>query len=145
MVSHFSAKREDVKNSFTEKCENWITLEFPTETTESNVEHVDSTASSGSSRRQSSRKFGISPALKSNARNSATSSTVSGRGTTATHRSSRRANSRFALLISRNVRSYVASSVSGNSSSACRIHPGRHLLRYSSWQCAHRNLPGSYR
>src|SRR5258707_59857 len=80
------------------------------------------------------------PASKSNARRSASSSTPSGRETAVTHRSSRRANSQFVFLISRNARSYVASSVDGNSSRARRIHPGRHPARYSSWQCTHRNL-----
>src|SRR6266853_2214696 len=107
MVLCFLANRVDVKNSFTEKCENCITWEFSTLTRESNVEHVDSTASTGSSRRQSSRYLGICPSSKSNARNSASSSTRSGRETTATHRRSRRANSQFVLLISRSVRSYV--------------------------------------
>src|SRR5579863_6874636 len=95
MVSFFSAKREDVKNSFTEKCENCTTTELSTLTRASNVEHVDSTASTGSSSRQSSRYFGIGPASKSNATKSASSSTSSGRETTATHRRSRWANSQF--------------------------------------------------
>src|SRR6266851_3584516 len=106
-MSLFSAKRVDVKNSFTEKCENCIIWESSTLTRESNVEHVDSTASTGSSRRQSSRNFGICPALKSNARNSANSSTLSGRETTETHWRSLWANSQFVSLISRKVRSYV--------------------------------------
>ena len=139
-MSCFSAKWEDVKNSFTEKCENCMTGELSTWTRESNVEHVDSTASRGSSRRQSSRNFGICPALKSNARSSASSSTRRGRQTTATHKNSLRANSQFVSLISHNVRSYVPSNVAGNSSRACRIRPGRQLLRYSSWQYTHRNL-----
>ena len=138
----FSAKREEVKNSLTEKCENWIIWECRVLTRESNVEHVDSTASIGSSRRQSLRYVGICPTLKSKARNSANSSTRSGRKTTATQCRSRRANSRFVPSISSNVRSYVASRVDGNSSSACRIRPGRHLARYSSWQCTHLNLRG---
>src|SRR6266851_3132757 len=129
MVSHFSAKREDVKNSFTEKCENCIAEELSTLTTASKVEHVDSTASRGSSKRQSSRNSGIGPALKSNARNSASSSTRNGRGATETHKRSRRANSQFVSLISRNERSYVPSSDPGNSSRACWIHPGRQSPR----------------
>ena len=73
----------------------------------------------GSSRRQSSRDFGIlGPALKSNARNSASSSTLCGREAITAQRNSRRSNSQFVLLISRNMRSYVPSGVSGNSSRA---------------------------
>src|SRR6266853_4063281 len=143
-MSYFLAKQEDIKNSFTEKCENCTTGESPTLTRESNVEHVDSTASRGSSRRQSLRNFGIGPTLKSNARNSASSSTRSGRETVATHSKSRRANSQFASLISRNVHPYISSSVSGNSFRAYWTHPGRHLLRKSSWQYTHLNLSKRY-
>ena len=55
----------------------------------SSVEHADRTAFRGFSRRQSSRNFGIGPALKSNASNSANSSTRSGREAAATHRNNR--------------------------------------------------------
>jgi hypothetical protein len=64
MGSCFSANREDVKNSLTKKRENGMTAGSSTLTRESNVEQVDSTDSSRSSRRQSSRNFGISPRLE---------------------------------------------------------------------------------
>jgi hypothetical protein len=140
-VLHFLAKQEDVKNSLTEKCENCMMRESSMLTRTSNVEHADSTASTGSSSRQSSRYFGIGPALKSNARNSASSSTRSGGETTETHWRSRCADSQSAALISLSVRSYVPYSVLGNTSSACRIRSGGQLLRYSSWQYTHLNLP----
>ena len=52
-MSSFSAKRADIKYSLTEKWENCITEEPSMLTRASNVEQVDSTASTGSSRRQS--------------------------------------------------------------------------------------------
>ena len=51
IVFRVSEKRAEVKNSLTEKCENCITWDFSVLARESNVEHVDSTASTGSSRR----------------------------------------------------------------------------------------------
>src|SRR6267142_6252860 len=111
MVSSLvSARRVDVKNSLTEKCENSMTGESSTLTMESRLEHVDSTAYTGSSRRNFSSNFGIDPAWKSNARISASSFTRSGRKATATHWNRRWAYSQFDL-ISRNVRSYVSFSV----------------------------------
>ena len=144
MVSHFSSKRGDVKNSLTKKCKNCITGEPSTLTRASNVKHVDSTACSGFSRRCSLRNLGIGPALKSNARNSASSLAQSGRAATATHWNSHHANSRSVALISSNVRSYVPSSVPGNSSRACGMRPGMQSPRYSSWQFTHRNLRWGY-
>ena len=87
VVSAISARRVDVKNSLTEKCENYMTFpkRCPPSTMESKVVHADSTASAGSSRRQSSSNFGIDPALKSNANNSPSSLTRSGREATATN------------------------------------------------------------
>src|SRR5487761_1370245 len=85
MVSFDSASRFDVKYSFTEKCENWITLESSTSTIASRLEHVNSTARAGSSSRQSSRSLGVDSASKSKARNSASSPTRSGREAAATH------------------------------------------------------------
>jgi hypothetical protein len=59
---------------------------------------------------------------KSIARTSASSSTRNGRRATVRHCRRRRACSRLALLISRNTRSYVSSSVSGISSRMCSPH-----------------------
>ena len=82
--------------------------------------------------------FGNCPALKSNARNVAGSSTRSGQEVTATHTRGRRASSQFGSWISRNQRPYTLSNVSGNSSKACTIRPGRHLTRRAG---NHFNLP----
>jgi len=141
---YFLAKQEDIKNFFTEKCKNCMTGESPMLTRESNVEHVDSMASRGSSRRQSSRSFGIGPTLKSNVRNSASSLTHSGWETVAMHSKSHQANSQFASLISCNVCPYISLSVLGNLFRAYWTHPGRHLLRKSSWQYTHLNLSKRY-
>ena len=132
MVFFASARRFDVKYSFTEKCENWITGEPSTSTIASKLEHVDSTACAGSSSRQSSRSVGVDSASKSNARNSASSSTRSGREAAATHWKSRCAYSQFCFPISSNVRSYVSSSVSGNSLRAGRMRCRRQCRRKSS-------------
>ena len=60
-----SERRVDVKNSLTEKCENCTTGEPPVALiTASRVEHVDSTASAGSSRHQTSWYSGIDLALE---------------------------------------------------------------------------------
>src|SRR5260221_9391031 len=80
IVSFDSARRSDVKYSLTEKCANWITEDPSTSTMASRLEHVERTARAGSSSRQSSRSVGVESVLKSNARNSASSSTRSGRG-----------------------------------------------------------------
>src|SRR5260221_6243626 len=95
IVAHLSQRGIEEKNFLPEKCKNWITWKGPMSTRKSNVEHVESTVSTGSSRRKSSKNVGICPASKSNARNSANSSTLSGRETTATHLISRCANSKF--------------------------------------------------
>src|SRR5579863_266716 len=123
VLSFVSERRVDVKNSLTEKCENWITGEPSTSTMDSRLEHVDNTAYTGSSRRNFSSNFGIGLTSKSKARKSASSSTRSGREATATHWNRRWAYSQFDL-ISRNVRSYVSSSVSGNSARARRRRAG---------------------
>ena len=125
MVSFDFASRFYIKYSFTEKCVNWITEELYMSTMASRLEHVDSTVCAGSSERQSSRNVGVDPVLKSNARNSASSSTRSGRDAAVTHWKSRCAYSQFWSPISCNTRSYVSSSVSGKSSRARRIRPGR--------------------
>jgi len=130
MVSFDSARRFDVRYSFTEKCANWMTDDPSTSTIASRLEHVDRTAYAGSSSRQSSRSVGVESVSKSNARNSASSSTRSGREAAATHWKSLCAYSQFCLPISSNVRSYVSSSVSGNSSRARRIRCRRQCLRY---------------
>src|SRR5260221_12805089 len=111
IVSFDSARLFDVKYYLTGKCANWITEEPYTSTMASRLEHVDRTACAGSSSRQSSRSVGVESVSKSNARNSATSSTRSGREAAATHWKSRCAHSQFCLPISSNVRSYVSSSV----------------------------------
>jgi hypothetical protein len=86
MVFFVSTSRADVKYSLTEKCANWITGEPDCGlTTTSKVEQMDNTSFSGSSERQSARNLGVDPALKSNARNSASSSARSGREAAATH------------------------------------------------------------
>src|SRR5579863_10386736 len=140
MGSLAEARRVDIRNSFTEKCENCTTWEPSTSTTASKLEQVDNRASSGSTGRQQGRIVGISLALKSNARNSASSLTRRGWDATATHWKIRCANSLFASLISCNVRSYVPSKLSGNPSKACRIHEGRERRRKSNWQNTQRNL-----
>jgi len=130
IVSFDSARRFDVKYSFTEKWANCITEDPPTSTMASRLEHVDRTACAGSSSRQSSRSVGAESVSKSNARNSASSATRSGREAAATHWKSRCAYSQFCLPISSNVQSYVSSSVSGNSSRARRMRCRRQFLRY---------------
>src|SRR6267154_2984957 len=85
MMSFALASRTDVKYSLTEKCANWITGEPSTSTTASKLEHVDITVFSGSSGRQSARNVGVDLVSKSNARNSASSLTRSGRDAAATH------------------------------------------------------------
>src|SRR6266581_5051297 len=140
MVSFATERRSDVKYSFTEKWANWITAEPSTLTMESMLEHVDRTAFSGSSSRQSSWSTGIDSVSKSNARNSASSRNRSGREAAATHWKSRCANSQFCFPISSNIRSYVSSSVFGNSSRARRMRCRRQCRRDSSWQYTHLNL-----
>src|SRR6266571_377054 len=131
--------RFDVRNSFTEKCEKCTTVVSPTLTTSIKLEHVDRTVSLGSSGRQSASKLGLSPS-RSNARNSASSSTRRGREATAMHWKRRCAYAQFCSSMSSNVRSYVASRVPGNSSRARRMRPGRQRRKLSSWQNTHRNL-----
>src|SRR5579863_7236261 len=140
MVSLASARRVEVRNSFTEKWENCIVSEPQVLTTASKLEQVDSTAPNGSSGRQSARYVGVGPASKSNARISASSLTRSGRDATATHWKIRCANFQFALSMSCNVRSYVPSRFTGNSSKACLIRAGRQPRRNSNWQKIQRNL-----
>src|SRR6201990_643863 len=89
MVSFALGSRADVKYSLTEKCANWITGESSTLITTSKLGHVDITVFSGSSGRQSARNVGVDPVSKSNARNSASSLTRSGRDAAATHWNSR--------------------------------------------------------
>ena len=86
MVSFASVSLVDVKYSLTEKCANCTTGDPPSGfTTESKLEQIDGTQCSGSSGRQSAKSEGIDPASKSNARNSASSLTLSGREAAATH------------------------------------------------------------
>ena len=131
--------RLDVKYSLTEKCENWITCESSTFTTVTKLEHVDSTVSLAFSGRQfpSNMRF---PASDLNARNSASSSTRSGRRATTIHWKRRCAYAQFSSSMSSKVCSYVSSNVSGNSSSARRIRGARHRRNLSNWQDTHRNL-----
>lgn len=73
--------RLDIRNPFTEKQEkreNRTTCEPSTVTTATKLEHVESTASPAFSGRQDKTNVGVSPASKSNARNSASSLTRSG-------------------------------------------------------------------
>ena len=81
------ARRDDVRNSFTEKCENCTTRESSRGMMVIKLEQVESTASSSSSRRQSSFNVGIplEDSVKSNASSSASSSTRSGRTATVRH------------------------------------------------------------
>src|SRR5712691_10305217 len=132
MVFFASASRLDVKYSLTEKCANWITEDPSTLTTASKLEHVDNTACTGSSGRHSARNVGVDPSSKSNARNSASSLTRSGRDATATHWNRRCANSQFWPPISSSVRAYVSARVSDKSSRAHRIHPRRQWRRWAS-------------
>src|SRR6266581_6682551 len=134
------ARRSDIRNSFTEKCENCTTRVPLLMITETRLEQADSTASSWSSHRQSAINFGIPPVLKSNARTSASSSTRSGRLATARHCKSRYACSPFTLLISFRIRLYVSSSDLGNSSRVRRRLVGKQCRRTSNWQKTHRNL-----
>src|SRR6266403_6026951 len=103
--------RFDVKYSLTEKCENCITGEPFTFTTVIKLEQVDSTISLGFSGLQFSSNVRLPPSSDLNARNSASSSTRSGRQATTIHWNSRCAYSQFSLSMSRNVRSYVSSNV----------------------------------
>src|SRR6266702_5815896 len=132
--------RVDVRNSFTEKCENCTIGLSPTLTTAIKLEHVDRIASSGSSGRQPPSNLGLSSSSRSNARNSASSSTRRGREATVMHWKRRCAYVQFSSSISSNVRSYIASRVPGNSSRARRMRPGRQRRKLSSWQNTHRNL-----
>src|SRR5258708_5051899 len=109
MASFTLASRADVRYSLTEKCANWITGESSTLTTVSKLEQVDITAFSGSSGRQSTRNVGVDLVSKSNARNSASSLTRSGRDAAATHWNSRCAYSQFWSPISSKMRAYVSS------------------------------------
>ena len=141
-VGSASARRFDVKYSFTERCANWITRVPSMSTMASRLEQVDCTAHTGSSGRQSSRSVGVDSVSYSysKARNSASSSTRSGRVAAVTHWKSRCAYSQLCLSICFNVRSYVSSSVSGNSLRARGMCCRRQCRRYSSWQNAHLNL-----
>ena len=138
-----SARREDVRYSFTEKCENCTTRDLPWGTIVIKLEQVDSTASSSSSHRQSSFSVGIPPSVdawKSNANNSASSSTRSGRAATVRHCNRRCALSFWALFIPFNIRSYVSSRVSGNSFRYWRRFGGKQCRSASNWQNTHLNL-----
>ena len=121
MVVPTLARRGDVKYLFTEKWVNWITCKSFTLIIASKLGYMDNTAPTGSSGRQSGRSVGIRPAWKSKARNSASFSHLISTG--------RYAYSQFWSSISSKVRAYVSSSVSGNSSRACRIRPGMQRRR----------------
>src|SRR6266404_7475874 len=106
------------------------------------LEHIESTACSWSSHRQSAFSLGIPPVAtsKSNASNSASSATERGRIATARHWSMRYACAWLALLISIKIRSYVSSRDSGSSFRVRRTLCGRHCRSVSSWQNTQRNL-----
>jgi len=135
-----SASQFDVKHSLADECENRTTRESPSLTMITKLEHADITASSGSCQRQSKFIFGMSSVLKSNVRNSASSSTRSGRTAAARQCSNRRACRWLGFLISLSIRSYVSSRLSGNSSRIRRMLGGKQYRRTSNWQNAQRNL-----
>ena len=135
-----SVSRFAVKNSLTEKCENWTICESPSLTIITRLEHADITASSLSSQRQPKFNFGIPSALKSTARISASSLTRSGRAAATRHCNNRCACPWLGFLISRSMRSYVSSKLSGSSSKMCWTLDGKQCRSTSNWQNAHRNL-----
>jgi hypothetical protein len=145
------ARRLDVRNSLTEKCEMDDTLDDTRFTGSDNgdyckLEQGAKSACSSSSHRQFGFNFGIPSALsKSTARTSASSSTRSGLMATTRHCNRRRAWSRFGFLISFKTRSYVSSNDSGNSSRVRRTLGGRQSRRISSWQNTHLNLNDNFR
>ena len=141
-------RREDVRYSFTEKCENCTIRESSPGMMVIKLEQVESTASSWLSHLQSSLNFGIPPELdawNSNASSSASSSTRSGRTATARHCNRRCASSFWALLIPFNIRSYVSSKVSGNSLRYWRRFGGKQCCSASNWQNTHLNLNNNVR
>ena len=135
-----SIRRFAVKYSLTEKCENWTIRESPSLTIITRLEHADITASSLSSQRHPTCNFGIPSAPKSKARISASSLTRSGRAAATRHCNNRCACPWLGFLISRSMRSYVSSKLSGNSSRICRTLDGKQCRNTSNWQNAHRNL-----
>jgi hypothetical protein len=139
------ARRVDVRNSLTEICENRTTRDSPDSTMAINLEHDAKSACSSSSHRQFGFNFGIPSALsKSTARTSASSSTQSGRMATR-YCNRRRAWSRFGLLISFKIRSYVSSKGSTNWSRVRRTLDGRQSRSTSSGQNTHLNLFDNFR
>jgi hypothetical protein len=141
-----SASRFDVKNSLTEKCENW-TIRRPrlSLTMMTRFEHADMIASSASFKLklQSGFSSGIpspSTASKSNARTSASSCNLSGRTAATRHCNNRCACLWFGFFISLRMRSYVSSRPSGNSSRVRRTLDEKQCRRTSNWQTAHLNL-----
>ena len=104
------------------------------------LEQADITASSWFSHRQPGLSFGIPSELKSKARTSASSSTRSGRAAATRHCNNRCACPWLGFLISRSIRSYVSSKLSGNSSRISRTLDGKQCRRTSNWQNTHRNL-----
>ena len=141
------ARQEDVRNSFTEKWENCTTWESSQGMIVIKLEQVDSMACSWSSHRQSSFNVGRPPedAVKSNTSSSASSSTRSDRTATVRHCNRRCALSFWAWFIPFNIRSYVSSSVSGNSFRYWRRFGGKQCCSTSNWQNTHRNLYGDVR
>ena len=105
-----------------------------------NVEHVESTASSGCSGRQPTTRLSVSFAPNSIANISASSSTRSGRRAATMHWKSRLACWNFSLGTACNIRSYVSSRVVGSSFKTFRILDGMHRRSVSNWQNTHRNL-----
>ena len=142
MSSAAMARRSDVRNSLTEKCENCTTRALPSPTTVIKLEQVDNTARSWSSRRQSAFNEGIPPGAssKSNASTSASSSRRRGRTATVRHCKRRCAYARVAWLMFFKMQSYVSSSDSGSSRRIRRRLGGKQCRRVSSWQKTHRNL-----
>ena len=139
------ASRFEVKNSFTEKCENCTTGEPSTSTTAMRLEQAESTASSVYSGRQPFIRSGVVSDSNRIARTSASSSIRRGRKETTSHRNRRCACFHFSSGISNNVRSYVSSSVVGSSFRICRMLEGKHRRSVSNWQNTHLNLNYSMR
>src|SRR5260221_2669670 len=118
------AMRSEVKYSFTEKCENCtICPRLSPLTIATKLEQAESTAVSAFGSRQLGSKLGIPDVSSSKliAKTSASSSTRSGREDTVSHWRMQWASFHIFLRIPCNIRSYVSSRVSGNSSKVLRM------------------------
>ena len=131
------ARRADVKNFFTDEKGDCITGEPSTSTTASKLEHADNTTPIGSSGHQSSWNFGIGPALKSNASNSASFSTRSGREATATELRANYSYQKYILVTS------TADSTSSHRKNhgKCRTISKCPPIAYRRHLCRRRHIP----